>query len=111
MDYQLSRKLKDAGFHQGHPVDHHLGGVWIDKDDIKEYHESGYPDECYVPTLSELIEACGESFESLNRNQDQGWDAWGIYDCCEEHGAGRKILNGDTPEEAVANLWLELNGK
>ncbi len=64
-----------------------------------------------VPTLSELIEACGEKFEELINLKDK----WICY------GGGKDIIKGveqwhafgegSTPEEAVANLWLELNKK
>jgi len=55
-------------------------------------------DRVYVPTLEELIEACGENFGSLDKRHD-GWLASANYaqDCFAE-----------TPAEAVARLWLAL---
>lgn len=55
----------------------------------------------YFPTLSELIEACGDDFWSLVQKGSNQW--W----CENSHGT----LSGKglTPKEAVANLWLALN--
>ncbi len=104
MNYELAKKLKDAGF------------------PLKE--DTCFSPECtcntsfdgrYVtPTLEELIEACGDSFDFIKRG---GTDA--LSNLLLKEGistqwvAGpkdlRKIQFGSTPEEAVANLWLALN--
>lgn len=56
------------------------------------------------PTLSELIEACGDSFVNLTKS-DKDWHCnW-----FDDHEGENTI--GGTPEEAVANLWLALNRK
>ncbi len=70
----------------------------------KEYLESeeGKYLTVYKPTLSELIEACGDRFNCLER-MIGCWIA--IYD----GDAAYFIGEGITPEEAVAHLWLELN--
>lgn len=70
--------------------------------------EEGKELTVYVPTISELIEACGDRFNNLYLMNvgTHGEDKW--Y-CCD-----RKLSNhcfGKTPEEAVANLWLALNKK
>ena len=59
-------------------------------------------DFAYVPTLEELIEACGNRFEFLANNA-QNWRA----------RADNSIVEGEgsTPIEAVARLWLALNRK
>ena len=56
-----------------------------------------------VPTLSELIEACGDDFTWLQKN-----DGW--WECCTKT---KPIENttGSTAEIAVSNLWLKLNEK
>ena len=54
----------------------------------------------YVPTLSELIKACGERFGLLERI-DGGWYAIN-YD-------GDTSAPGKIPKEAVAKLWLALH--
>lgn len=99
--YELCKQLKDAGFPQ--KPECHAG-----------YTEEGgrillqkRKDFIYPPTLEELIEACGEGFDCLGRHLDtprgngQTWLAWSNR---MENG-----MFGATPEEAVANLWLELN--
>ena len=52
------------------------------------------------PTLSELIEACGEKFLKLETKKSY----WYAHE--NETGAG---FVGLTPEEAVTNLWFRLN--
>ena len=100
MDYDLAESLMDAGFQQ-------IGkGSLIGPLD-KLVWRSG--DRVYAPTLEELIEACGDQFDSLERNSDKTFTA--IY----SNGPTGEMLHedlqfkGQTPEEAVANLWLELN--
>jgi len=94
MDYELAKKLKEAGFPQ--------------KDrpfcvsTKMELDEKGEQVRCYMPTLSELIEACGEMFINLSRDTalKKEWFA---------SGCGDVSAFGSTPEEAVAELWIELN--
>ena len=81
MDYALAKQLKDAGFPG-------LSGL-------------------AEPTLTELIEACGERFESLNRHGEGAWGAEGWP----TDNTTPLLVVGSTPEEAVAKLWLALNGK
>ena len=64
----------------------------------------------FVPTLSELIKACGDSFKSLQKNDFLmvgKWYAMGHF------SDERPMVEtyGSTPEDAVANLWLALNTK
>lgn len=111
MNYKLAKKLKDAGFPQN----------------SSDYYRRKYDSDRFTwavaPTLSELIEACGDKFEHLERvvwtsHEPIHWRAYPteeafentegykkypcVIDCC---GYG----SGDTPEEAVAELWLDLN--
>lgn len=86
MKYDLAKRLKDAGF----PIK-------------KLCLCEGSPcPHLNFPTLSELIEACGGNAKVLmNKGDGTGW-AYAV------DGIGK---HGSTPEEAVANLWLELNKK
>lgn len=123
MDYTLAKRLKDAGFpqkfkgsywveHNGklavkaNGQEHYKPRVWtlvpFVKGAIKGL-ERTY-DNAYCPTLSELIEACGSKFRDLcYRSDEETWfcnrdDIWNSqYPDCE------------TPEEAVAKLWLALH--
>jgi hypothetical protein len=60
--------------------------------DIKDGH--------YCPNLSDLIEACGDSFARLSVVKTI-WTA--------ESDNPPQIAMGDSPEEAVGRLWLALN--
>ena len=76
MNHNLALELKEAGFPQVH---------------FERFID------CADPTLSQLIEACGESFANLAAHKKDEWDCnWGA-------------AIGATPEEAVARLWLVLN--
>jgi len=105
MNYELAKALKDAGYPQKSAGDRinpkgylEYSGCWDD---------SNEDDYITLPTLSELIEACGEGIARLWRvdeSYDKGktkWCATGKNDFLDGLGT--------TPEEAVANLWLALN--
>ncbi len=117
MDYALALKLKKAGI--SYKKSKH--SFYIDEKDIVHCRtltggeEFTPPNELVcVPTLSELIEACGEEFEELSgrysnkRVHGCKWLATGIEQepwSSKSNASGR----GLTPSEAVAKLWLELN--
>lgn len=101
---ELPRQLKDAGFpnmkaHISKDINitTHLG-----KEVSRTVEEEiiGYE----MPTLSELIEACGECNFTLAQSNSL-WNASGA------DGSSYWIKKGNTPEEAVTKLWLELNKK
>lgn len=109
MNYELAKELKDAGFRQGYweGWDDHGGGKWMQFDGKNSLydHETGDSEELYVPTLSELIEACRMFTDRLCLEQHSNdWRA-GIY------VGPKQFASGSTPEEAVARLWLVLNKK
>jgi len=100
MDYELCKKLKDLGFPQedfGYTGRHH--------------HKQG--DVCYKPTLSELIEACGEQDKKYDANFFLVFaykDAWYAgYESGSNDPFTPYQVSGKTPEESVANLWIEIN--
>lgn len=105
MDYELAKELKDAGFPQGPASgDHHDGGNWIDDERRAYYHAVDSETECYIPTLSELIEACGWGVV-LETHYPSGATAMKKTN----NGKETDWIGGTTPEEAVARLWLALN--
>jgi len=107
MEYSLALQLKNAGFHQGSATgDHHDGGKWIVSDGDIYPHETGDSDECYIPTLEELIEACGDGFGFLEK-------ADGNFVALEPRNQQTIPFMAymATPSEAVALLWLALNKK
>jgi hypothetical protein len=61
-----------------------------------------------TPSLSSLIEACGENFGTLSQNVEQSlWEATSKIE--KDKPAVRGL--GVTPSEAVASLWLAwING-
>lgn len=89
--YELAKQLKDVGFPQ-------------DPDTFQGY----YDNNCYVPSLSELIEACGPFFYQLiNLGAEFGFHWAATY-----RSMTKELKSeGSTPTEAVARLWIELNKK
>jgi len=104
MNYELAQKLKDVGFHQEGDYIYAIEKIG----DKPIYMSFDFQSErtyysiilCSAPTLSELIEACGDSFNTLENRRN---------DWCAQGGAEEGY--GQIPEEAVANLWLVLNKK
>lgn len=112
MKYELVQKLKDAEFPQVWPKPDYLPlDIALKIHDLKQPYE---PD-VYIPTLSELIKECGEEFNQVIRVVDSKEDResrkllkW--MACGDDPENKYKViyLDGSTPEEAVANLWLAL---
>ena len=102
MKYETAKQLKDAGF----PLDRN----WMVKDP-EALADIFLPE--LSPTLSELIEACGDSFYSLIKNKNGRFVAKAlgkeiVVDGRDSREKAHKEI-GDSVEEAVANLWLKLN--
>ena len=135
MNYELSKELEENGFPfvRLNKFDLLLPTILIDKDD--KYFNSfelplNEPLEQYgvIPTLSELIEACGEGFISLSRidfiNSEKlqtdkkvvkyhRFNASGgkVHELTNKNKTYEHVVLGQTPEEAVSRLWLSLNKK
>lgn len=114
MKYELAKRLKEAGFPQ--TIDR--GDTYfsdskepclneLDKMGEETVLQENNP--IRLPTLSELIEACGEKFAGLTYDKDfNNWhtQVW------MPNGMKAESLNvSSTPEEAVALCWLALNEK
>ena len=70
---------------------------------IKQLREAGHKGEL---DLSSLIEACGDGFNVLTKQSKSSWNA------CKETDYGEIVGEqgvGETPEEAVAKLFIKLN--
>ena len=105
-NYVLAKKLKDAGFPQetiwGYREHASLNKKEEPVLDLRK--STNLKELACAPTLSELIEECGKGYFILESSQYMGWQAF--------KGLNREIGYGNsfnTPEEAVAELWLELN--
>ena len=97
MNYELAKKLKEAGFKQTLVIGKH----YYCNEKLLEFNgviESNV--DAVVPTLAELIEACRKIQGLLIMSIDIGYVGVNL------NGVN---ANGSTPEEAVANLWLKLN--
>lgn len=96
MDYELAKQLKDAGF----PLESIKNDGSASMYQTRSFFTADSDRAYMIPTLSELIEACGEDMFELRRNPGKKWFA----------GDGESLYGtGKTPEEAVANLYLALN--
>jgi hypothetical protein len=127
MNYELAKRLKEAGFPQEFkPGDFGICGIeegcrdvhgWIDFDfkesdmyDGSGEYGCGDSNDGFIisPTLSKLIDACGDRFASLNLGIDKKFHAWATRTDTTKY-IDEIYGEGTTPEEAVANLWLKLN--
>ncbi len=117
MNRELAKELKTAGFplpayragHRFYPPQSSPGwtdfarshGVTIthyELDNRLQDIKDGY----YCPSLADLLEACGDRFARLFIMKAI-WFA--------ESDDPEKVAVGDSPEEAVAKLWLALHGR
>ena len=78
ISYQLARNLRDAGFPQSELA--------------RAQQQAGY-DYVSLPTLSTLIEACGENFGALGRERD----CWVACEYISERGEWTNAHEGETP--------------
>lgn len=98
LNYKICEELRDEGFHA------HTSNDWFtDSKHVKVYY----------PSLSELIDWCGDSFEEVRNTQaltiDLTLEKWMATAISDKTGRIRhKITRGLTPELAVANLVLEI---
>lgn len=107
ISYELCKVLKDAGFPQNPSgICGHCHGFQMNPENfphLNDDYKKSLPEYAYHPTLSELIEACGDKFGVLEKIYDK--NQWHCRPCT------GKCMYFSTPEEAVARLWLELNKK
>jgi len=119
MKYDLANQLKEAGFRQdGNGFALLLDKPLPESDQtmreipwVQYVHIGAASDNpIYAPTLSELIEACGDNFGGLvwcqifsdENGSSKEWVAFPFMAREDEH-------LGSTPEDAVAELWLALH--
>lgn len=112
LTHELCKELKEAGFAQ-QPVSINDNPNFTcphdDDIEINFNHYQGCEDLIYSPTLEELIEACGEELQGINKISGDAWQASryvGRSDYTPED-----LMAYPTPLIAVARLWLALNKK
>ena len=99
MEHKLAKKLKNAGFPE-----------------CRETYSFDYKESIPDPTLSELIEACGDGFNKLvnynyTKKEIESLRKYGAYngDWCAYGSPDSISKQGKTPKIVVAKLWLKLN--
>lgn len=111
MDYELAKKLKDAGF-PNHGDDSRDFVFPNEQERERFYNSEGESWQyAYVPSLSELIKACGDKFGTLWQTPEgidgkQMWGASVLYDY--QYNSSLRGSMGFTAKEAVSKLWIEL---
>ena len=112
MNYKLAKELKNAGFPYSDHTEIAQETVCMDN------NEGGC---LFVPTLEELISACGVGLISITNENSYShsggkskeikwnWSAIGIQEPYPKGGYRHGM--GKTPKIAVARLWLALNKK
>ena len=118
MEYKLAKQLKEAGFSQD--TEHYYTLACLDTQVISAIDEYRGDQDWFTPnlekdiacpTLSELIEACGDEFRALRLDSSMKTENNEQWACDRvEHGVFETFI-GKTPEEAVARLYIKLNKK
>lgn len=101
MNDELVKELNEAGYPLQYSAARHalqkkIGTEWEDSKDAG----------LIAPTLSELIEACGEGFHELHRHEK--------HFSAHHYPADMELqfyTYGESAEISVARLWLALNKK
>lgn len=100
MTIKLAKQLKDAKFpFRRWTTELQEQLIWDDGKADKE------------PTLSELIKACGNRFDELSRDETNRGGEWLAIWGDNQDPSITHTGQGQTPEEAVAKLWLQINKK
>jgi hypothetical protein len=123
MKYDLAKELANTGFmpksYVGarfyHSIASHRKGAMPEHEVVIQVFDDltfGPPSYLYIPTLDDLIEACGREFRTLDRDGSSGKIEWlcNNYISEDDDGSG-DIIVGKSPVEAVARLWLRVRAK
>ena len=103
MKYELAKQLKEAGFPQKSQFWWHKGKIKWQGGTSKTFEKMVATGYVAAPTLSELIEACGEDLNQIDFLHDQNKMVAYSADSIDFD------RQGSTPEEAIAKLWLALH--
>jgi hypothetical protein len=111
MHHGLAKELQNAGFPNIQDVQHRQGREFLTPDGGVSVYSLGQiapTDDWFIPTLEELIEACGKGTVHFLKHTHSD----GTLDECQawvRDGTMKGV--GTTPTEAAARLWLALNKK
>jgi hypothetical protein len=123
MKYDLAKELSDAGFmaksyvgarFYRSLVTQQKGALPAREIATQVFDDLTFepPHFIYIPTLEDLIEACGRGFRTLDRDASGGNAVWLCNNYLDENDEGSTdIIAGASPLEAVARLWLKLHEK
>ena len=106
LSYELAKQLKDAGFPQDFERE---DAYYLTNQGLRVHYPNQVKevaDPAYIPTLSELISACANNFGGMDHFPYEQINKFRAY----SRNGISKVVYGLTPEEAVARLWLALNG-
>lgn len=105
ISFAIAKRLKDAGF----PQRFHNGSAFNEQGMaiLLVGARQGDAADVSIPTLNELIKACGETFGGLEHSPHEPRNKFRAYTQLPDTRSGY----GETPTEAVARLWLVLNKK
>lgn len=95
---ELAKELKDAGFSQRGENQQGHDTFFKRSDETEE--------KVYIPSLEELIYACGEDFSRLLYFKKYGFIAYPKIEWTGKNAV--HISYKSTPTEAVANLFIKL---
>lgn len=119
LDYKFCEKLKDFNFPQVtkeywcSDVDD-SPEIWVTRTSLEMLQRLGY-DKVAKPNLDELINClCLEGEDTFILTKDRDGFEPSFWEVCLEGKITENVIGngiGDSPIEAVANLWLELNSK
>jgi hypothetical protein len=111
MLFALATELRDAGFPNIQDVQHRQGREFVTPEGRVSVYSLGQiapTQDWFIPTLEEIIVACGKEFEALRHDGALTTDDGSEW-CADRIENGRIETHiGKTPTEAVARLWLAL---
>lgn len=106
-ELHLLHEDNDEGGITGNDYAHRIKAIWSldteeEKSAVKEKEKTNW---VVVPSLEELIEACGEEFYSLSKSFDRWVAVYGTP------GVATGLTEGSSPIQAVASLYCALHPK
>jgi hypothetical protein len=105
VSFNLAKRLKAAGFPQRFTAGRAFNEQGLAVELNGNRHWQAVDTYVSIPTLNELIKACGERFGGLESFLDGSRNRFRAFTQAPDIPSGY----ADTPEEAVARLWLFLN--